>query len=469
MDELKQLIDNYRDDLIKKTQEIIQIKSVEETKKPGMPFGEGVHKALEYALSLAEEMGFTTKNLEGYAGYGEMGEGKETIGVLGHLDVVPEGDDWTYPPYGGEIHDGKIYGRGTIDNKGPMIAVLFAMKALKESNIPIHKKIRIIFGTNEESGMQDIPYYLSKEKAPDLGFTPDADFPVIHGEKGIQILSLNKKWRKNCDCTNSIKIKSIRGGTRVNVVPDFCEAILELNKVSTQSIKDQLDSFIKKTGFALSLEEKNDDILIKSTGKSAHGSTPEKGQNAISQLLSFLAVLEDCQCDILELIHIYNRKIGMEYYGESIGCGFEDDVSGKLTFNVGTIDVNEDGVTMKINIRYPITIEGEKVVTAIEEKLRGTGLQLRVEEDAKPLYVPKEHMLVQKLMEVYKEETGDKHAEAITIGGGTYARTLANTVAFGPMFPGDEDVVHQKDEYISIDNLLKITYIYAKALYELSR
>ncbi|SNS84443.1 succinyl-diaminopimelate desuccinylase [Anaerovirgula multivorans] len=469
MEKINQFIDRYRDDLIKKTQEVVKIPSVEGKCQPGKPFGEEVHAALEYVLTVAQEMGFATKNLDGYAGYAEMGEGNETIAILGHLDVVPEGEGWTYPPYGAEIHNGKIFGRGTIDDKGPIIAALYAMKALKESQLPIHKKIRIIFGTNEETGMKDMEYYLSKEKNPDIGFTPDGDFPVIYGEKGIQIFSLQQKFSNDCFCVNPINIKSIKGGTRPNVVPEQCTAILQVVDGYKPKLEKQLDDFTNKNSCKIMMQQEENEVVLVSQGISAHGSTPEKGHNAISQLLVFLGGLEDCNYGVFSFIQVYSKKIGMEYNGESIGCGFEDDISGKLIFNVGVIEADENQADIKINIRYPITSNGKDVLDGITKSLEGADIDLILHEDSKPLYVSKDHMLIQSLMKIYKEETDDYDAEPITIGGGTYARTMENIVAFGPLFPGDEETAHQKDEYISIENLIKITRIYGKVLYELAK
>ncbi|RKD32526.1 dipeptidase PepV [Thermohalobacter berrensis] len=464
---LEKLIDTYKDDIIKSVQNLVKIKSVEGEPKEDMPFGEGPRKALDTALHIAEEMGFRTKNVDGYAGHAEIGEGEETVGILVHLDVVPEGDGWTYPPYEGEIHDGKIYGRGTIDDKGPAVAALYAMKAIKESKLPINKKIRIIFGTNEETGWGGIEYYLNKVKAPDLAFTPDAEFPVIHGEKGIIDLKLKKALESNC--IGDIVIKKIKGGKRPNMVPDLAIAELEVNNKVKSNVINKLNEFISKTNYEISIEEKENRLIIKSRGISAHGSTPELGKNAISQLMVILNELDLCECDICNFIKLYNEKIGIEYNGQSIGCGFEDDISGKLTFNVGVIDIDEKGAEITVNIRCPIKYNKKEVFNGIERTLEGTGVEV-IEKDYLPsIYVPKDHELVQKLMDVYRRMTGDNNSKPITIGGGTYARAMANAVAFGPLFPGQEELAHQKDEFISIDDLIKITKIYAMALYELSK
>ena len=460
------LVENYKEDIIKSTQDIIAIKSVEEERKPNMPFGEGPYKALEFALNLAQEMGFETKNLDGYAGHADLGEGDETVGILVHLDVVPEGKGWTYPPYGGEIHDGKIYGRGTADDKGPAIACMYAMKALKESGVKLNKKIRIIFGTNEETGWGCMKHYFANEKAPDMAFTPDADFPVIHGEKGIIIFDLLKKLSSN-SC-NGIVLKSIKGGNAPNMVPDHCEIVLEVEDISL--IEEKLNKFVEDTNYPLSMENDGVNIKIIAKGISAHGSTPEKGENAISYLMAFLGELLTGSCDICEFINMYNEKIGFKHYGEGIGCGFKDDVSGKLNFNPGVIKGSEEEIKLTINVRYPIKSSAKEVYDGIREDLKDTGIELiEGDSDTKPLYVPKDNLLVEKLMKVYREQTGDVDSEPITIGGGTYARAMENAVAFGPAFPGQMDVAHQKDEFISIEHLMKITKIYAGALYELAK
>ncbi|EOD00915.1 dipeptidase PepV [Caldisalinibacter kiritimatiensis] len=462
---LESLVESYKNEIVESVKKIVRIKSVEGQSRPGMPFGEGVNEALEYALKLSEKLGFKTKNFEGYAGHAEFGEGDKTIGILVHLDVVPEGDNWTYPPYGAEIHDGKIFGRGTIDDKGPAIAAMYAMKAVKESGLPINNKIRIIFGTNEESGWKGINYYLSKVDAPDLAFTPDADFPVIHGEKGIVDIVLKKKF--NNKCNDDIIIKSIKGGNRPNMVPDLCRAVIEVSDDKKDNVLNTFEQFIKNTGYNIDLEDNGNTLIVVSKGKSAHGSTPEEGKNAISQLMKFLNEIVSGECEICEFIKFYNDKIGMEYNGESIGCGLEDDVSGKLTFNVGVIDLSEDKVEVAVNIRYPIKHDKETIYNGIKEVISEMGIKIEEKDHLAPIYLPENHFLVEKLMKVYREVTGDNESKPITIGGGTYARAMDNAVAFGALMPGQEELAHQKDEYISIEHLMDITKIYAKALYEL--
>ena len=240
-------IDEMKDELIQSVQNIIRIKSVEDEPKEGMPFGEGVSKSLECALEISKKLGFKVVNLDGHVGYAEYGDGEEYVAALGHLDVVPEGDDWIYPAYGAEIHDGKIYGRGTTDDKGPIMASLYGLKVIKELGLPLSKKIRIIFGTNEETGSKDIEYYLEHEKAPVAGFTPDAEFPIINGEKGITIFDIVKTFgEKTTD--GDVLVESIKGGIASNVVASLCETKLkakEANKVCEEISKFAKENNIK--------------------------------------------------------------------------------------------------------------------------------------------------------------------------------------------------------------------------------
>lgn len=466
---LNTYVDNYKEDIICKTQELIKIKSVEEEPKKGMPFGEGPYRALEYVLELSETLGLKTLNVDGYAGHTEYGQGNETVGVLVHLDVVPEGEGWTYPPYGGEIHDGKIYGRGIVDDKGPAIAAIYALKALKDSGVSLSKKIRIIFGTNEETGWGGIKYYIDKIGVPDMAFTPDAEYPVIHGEKGILIFDIVKKLEN--ESNGDIIIEDIIGGNAPNMVPDAAKAKIKVSEYGKKEVVEKFNTFVEKTGHQMELteDEIGQSVTILSKGVSAHGSMPQLGKNAISILLSFLGQLNKINGDWANFIKDYNEKIGMEYYGQSIGCGFEDDISGKLVFNVGKINAAKDSVKISVNIRYPIEIDSKDVYDGIKKSLEDSNIKLVEKSHQSPIYIPKDDILVQKLMKVYREITGDEESDAITIGGGTYARAMDNAVAFGPAFPGNEDVAHQKDEYMSIDDLIKNAQIYTKALYELSK
>ncbi|MEG0641638.1 MAG: dipeptidase PepV [Clostridium sp.] len=460
---LEKAVERLENDLIKSTSEIIKIKSVELSPKENMPFGENVQEALDYALNLSREMGFKVVNLDNYIGYAEYGQGEDYIAVLGHLDVVPEGDGWNNDPYSGEIIDGKIYGRGAIDDKGPIIAGLYALKAIKDEGINLSKRVRIIFGTNEETGCTDIPYYLEREKEPLMGFTPDADFPVIHGEKGLLIFDIVKEVLD--EQTSDYKVVYVKGGTRENMVPDYCEAeILTEDKDEVikifKNLKDEISSKMK-------LEETDLGFIIKSYGKSAHGSCPHLGKNAIMQLIEFISKL-DISGSVGEYINFINKNIGSYTNGEGLGINLSDKVSGPLTMNIGIIDIKKTSCSTSIDIRHPVTFTIEDVMKNLKKNLLKNLIKIQNLTYNHPLYFEIDHPLIRSLQEVYAQVTGDM-VDPITIGGGTYAKEMPNTVAFGPMFPGRDDVAHRPNEYISIDDLVKCCKIYAKAIEKLAK
>jgi len=462
--EINKIIEELKDDLIDSTAELIKIKSIEGEAKEGKPYGEGVASALEKALEISEKLGFKTVNVDGYVGYAEYGEGDEYVGVLGHLDLVPEGDGWKYPPYAAEIHDGKMYGRGTTDDKGPIMAALYGLKAIKEAKLPLSKKVRILFGTNEETGSNEIEHYLAKEKPPVLGFTPDAEYPIIYAEKGITIFDVVKKLEIKSD--KAIKLKYIKGGQASNMVPDYCEAGIECP--DTDMIIRSVEYCANRNGIELTAEEKGGLVVVKSFGLSAHGSTTEIGKNAIMQMFKFLAELPLGHCDELQFIRFFNNNVGNETDGKSFGVDLEDKPSGKLSFNVGTISMENNEIKMSLNLRYPVTYKAEDLMEKFNKKIEGTGIKIENFEDQKPLYFDDKHPLIKSLQKVYKEQTG-KEPELLAIGGGTYAKEMPNIVAFGPLFPGEPDVIHKKDEYIELENLVLNAKIYGHAIYELAK
>lgn len=462
--QLNKLIDDMKEDIIKSTQAIVRIKSIESQPKEGMPFGEGVAKSLECALNIAKDLGFDTVNLDGYVGYAEHGQGEDYVVALGHLDVVPEGDGWIYPAYGAEIHDGKMYGRGTTDDKGPIIATLYGLKAIKDANLPLSKRIRVLFGTNEETGSKELEHYLEKEKPPVAGFTPDADYPIINGEKGITIFNIVKDF--NNMIQNENVIRYIKGGQAANMVPDYCEAGVVAK--DPQSIINFVEEFAKRMDYKISAEVKENIVIIKSVGESAHGSLPQLGRNGIMQLVAFLGTLELGLNDVSEFIGFLNKNIGMEVHGESFGICLEDKDSGKLSFNVGVISMDEKSAIVTLNLRYPVTNKLEDMMNPFNDRIEGTGIRVEEFVHQEPLYFSPDSPIIKALQKVYTEQTGEE-AKLVSIGGGTYAKEMPNTVAFGPMFPGEVDTIHKPNEYITIDNLIKNAKIYAHALYELAK
>lgn len=437
--QLDPIIDRMQADIVRAVSESVRIESTRGVSTKEMPFGDGPTKALQHALTLSDRLGFHTKNLDNAVGYTEFGEGDEMIAVLGHLDVVPAGEGWKYPPFGGEIHEETLWGRGTLDDKGPIIGALFAMKAVESSGLKLSRRIRIIFGTNEETGSEDIPIYTNTQEAPVLGFTPDASYPVIFAEKGILTFSLSKKIDQNSGC---VKLVRLSGGTAANVVPALAEAVVS-----------KLDEAEKKyEGFGLA----------------SHGSTPELGKNAIISLIRKLENL-DFSSDLKRYFTFLSEHIGEETNGKSMGIQMQDDKSGSLTLNLAIIRLQEtQEINAIINIRYPVTKKAEDILQTITSLVSGTGIKVTLIGHKEPLYVEEDSELIKKLQMVYEQRTGEK-AELIAIGGGTYAKAMKNVVAFGPLFPGQDDLAHQVDEHISVKDLIKNIKIMASAMYLLAK
>ncbi|MGC9311838.1 MAG: dipeptidase PepV [Sediminispirochaetaceae bacterium] len=459
-------IDKYRDVIVERIQSLVRIRSVEETPEEGMPFGRGPYEALNYMLTAGTDLGFSVKNYDGYAGHIEYGEnrGNGYIGVLVHVDVVPEGEGWTVPPYEGRRKDGRIYGRGAYDDKGACIAVLYALKALKDSGYLPRRNIRIIIGANEETGMRCIPYYLRREPEPESAFSPDAPFPVIYGEKGIIDLS----FELHTVSSNEDATKAIIGGKSAKYVPASCTARL---KVESDKIDDALhilrrmeDQFRSQYSY----DESQHELSVTILGKEAYGTEPEKGKNAIAGMMRFLGQLENEECSLTPFIREFNRTIGTGSDGAGLGCDFKDAISTPLTFNAGSIEYTGGELRMKVHIRYPITANHEDILEAIRNNFRVPGISIQTERHSAAHLVDRDSSLVQTLMRIYRNATGDSEAEPITMNGGTYARTLRNAVAFGPLFPEEEQVAHSPDEYLNINSILKAAKIYAEAMYILS-
>ncbi len=456
-------VSEMKESIINSTQELIKIKSVKSNFSEGKPFGQGINNALEYILNLSNNLGFTTKNLDGYIGYAEYGKGEKLIGILVHLDVVPEGEGWLHPPYSGNVVDEKIFGRGAIDDKGPAIAAVYALKAIKDSGINLNSRVRIIFGLDEESGSRCMQYYRNNEEIPACSFVPDANYPVINAEKGILTFKLEKNLKQS---SNNI-ITSILGGSRHNIVPDFSEAALKASPQMAEQIKQKFIDFFNKTQFDMEIDYSSDRLLIKSYGIASHASLPDKGVNAISQLMLFLNELNITD-ELGKFIQFYSGRIGMEYMGASLGCSYSDDLSGNLTLNAGIVNMSKDKIEVTVDIRYPVKYKAEDIITKIKDSVDHFGISITNIKDVKPLFMPPESDLVENLMEVYTDFTAQR-TKPISIGGGTYARSMPNAVAFGAIFPGEPELAHQKDEYISIDSLIKNTQIFARAIYKLAQ
>lgn len=462
----KYSIENSKDEMIKNLKNLINIPSVyEKSDNPLKPFGEYANQALEYALNLGNQMGFKTKNLDGYCGYIEFGEGKNLIGIIGHLDVVPSGDGWATPPFDAKVKDGKIFGRGAIDDKGPVIAALYAMKAIKD-NYKINSRVRLILGLNEENSWDCIEYYKKHEEWPTIGFSPDAEFPCIYAEKGICTMYLESKYAES---NQPIIITNINcNNNAINVVPKYCECTLKIDtsKISINNMLEYIKKIYRDIYRDISYEIKDNYITIKSNGTQAHAAHPELGVNSISKLIVLLNQLFNHYNIKNELFEFFDKHINTQYNGKCLNINCEDE-SGKLTLNVGDFKLEENKLQIGLNLRIPVNTPLYEIENKIDYVCFNYSIKRITKRFQEPLYVPKNSYLVQTLCRIFNEET-NFNLPPIAIGGGTYARAFDNCISFGANMPGDTDMCHQANEYIKIDTLITASKIYAKAILELS-
>lgn len=462
-------VEKRESELIKDAQELLKIKSVldEENATPEAPLGEGVKEALEFLLNLGEKDGFTAKNVGNLAGHLEFGQGEEIVGILCHVDVVPEGDGWSSDPYGAEIRDGNIYARGAIDDKGPTMAAYYAMKIVKELGLPLNKRVRMIIGTDEESDWRCVDHYFEHEEMPTMGFAPDADFPIIYAEKGIADYDLVYKASGTDKAEYDVEVAEFSSGRRYNMVPDFARAVLNVLQGQTDLVQ-RFEDHKKQYELQGKALVENGQLILELEGVSAHGMEPDNGKNAGLLMANFLSQLNlDGNSD--KFFQFVSKYLGKDSRGKELGVAYSDEITGDLTINVGKLSyLAEKGGRAGLNMRYPVTTDLEKTKGILNGILEEEGFVIENFSNSNPHHVDEKDFLIQTLKKVYEEQTGEK-AELISIGGGTYARSLKSGVAFGPLFPGRPDIAHQKDEYMIIEDLIKATAIYAQAIYELAR
>lgn len=461
-------VEKRKMDLLVDTQNLLKIKSVldESQATEEAPFGKGVKEALDYMLQLAEKDGFTVKNVDNVAGHIEMGEGEELIGILCHVDVVPEGDGWSSDPFGAEIRNGRIYARGAIDDKGPTMAAYHAMKLVRELGKPLNKRVRMIIGTDEESDWRCVDRYFEVEEMPTMGFAPDADFPIISAEKGIWDYSIIQPADAGPGTNSEVNVLEFSSGRRTNMVPDFATAIVEA--ANPAEIVAGYQNYLQRYSLKGQAVPQKNQVLFELNGVSAHAMEPKNGVNAGLHLAVFLADLS-LDPHAKSYFTFIKDYLFEDSRGNKLGVAYTDEQTGELTINAGTFNYSKQGdSSIGFSMRYPVTYEWEKQKEALEQKLSTYNLRVESNSLSTPHYVNSDSFLIKTLQEVYEAETGEQ-AELLSIGGGTYARSLKEGVAFGPLFPGSEDIAHQKDEYIDIEDMLKATAIYARAIHELAK
>lgn len=447
MSTIKEEIHALSEEMLTNLGKLVAIDSQLAPAKEGMPFGEGPAKALEMGLQIAQELGFKTVNLDNYCGYAEMGEGEEIVGIAGHLDIVPVGGDWTYDPFVLTRKGDYVYGRGTTDDKGPVIEALYAMKLLRDSGVKLNKRVRLIMGCNEETGSKCMKHYNEVAEELSCGFTPDANFPCIHGEKGHMSMMAYSK---------NTKIISMNGGFVSNAVCDNCTTVIP----AEARLKEKLEAAFSQTKLQeYKVTEENGTLTIYAKGVPAHASTPTLGINAAGVTCQCLeeAGFED------DFVKFYNSHIGTDCDGSGVGLKFADEY-GDLTFCNGIVKTQDGVISCTIDIRVPVTLKADQVREMCQGRLEDENGRIEIGTIGNPLFFPRESPLVNALYKAYVDVTGDTENKPMVIGGGTYAKSLKNIIAFGPEKLGIDYHIHGADEFILVSGMEEAVLVYMEAI-----
>lgn len=457
--EILEYLEKHRKEIIDDIFELVKIPSVAVETEGEKPYGEKCAEALDTISAIAEREGMTVKNIDYHAVSATYGKFPEKLGILTHVDVVPEGEGWQFNPFFITEFDGKIYGRGVADDKGAAVMSVWAIKAIKELGITLNEGVRLIFGSGEEIGCRDMEYYMSKEKMPPYVFSPDASFPIINTEKGRYCETFSKSYTSD---TRFPCLSYVKGGDTVNVIPQKCFAMTEnLNK------KEILDA-IEKTkerlkGIKFELTEKNNCIKITAEGRSAHASTPTKGKNALTAMLEMISCLPLSGEPFESIKKLSAMFPHSDCYGEALGAQVEDRISGKSTYSLDILDCSCGNIQGAFDGRISLNSSYDNTVKPISSKFRRAGFAVTDSGLTPPHHVNKNSILVKGLGEAYEFYTGKK-VSCHAMGGFTYVHDIENAVAFGPLMPKRNARIHGPNEHMFIDELIKATAIFARAI-----
>lgn len=463
----KEKVLEYENQMIDDLKGLLSIESVRDDSKAAedAPVGPGPRQALDYMYELAKRDGFSTHDVDHIAGRIEAGQGEDVLGILCHVDVVPAGDGWDSDPFDPVVTDDAIIARGTLDDKGPTIAAYYAVKILNDMNVDWKKRIHMIIGTDEESDWKCTDRYFQTEEMPTLGFAPDAEFPAIHGEKGITTFDLIQDQINEDVDEPDYELLNFESGQRYNMVPDHAEARVLVKENMTDVIQN-FEYFVEQNELQGESTVDSGILILTVEGKAVHGMDPSLGVNAGLYLLKFLSSL-NLDKSAKDFVKFNNRYLFDSHFGEKMGMKFHTDVMGDVTTNIGIIKYdNKEAGRYGVNLRYPQGFEFEEAVERFTNEIKDIGFSLELGKVQKPHYVDKDDPFVEKLVKAYRNQTGDM-TEPYTIGGGTYARNLDKGVAFGAMFEDTEDLMHQKNEYMTKKQLINATSIYLEAIYAL--
>ncbi len=461
--EIEAYLDSHTREMVEDIFTLCRINSERTAPKEGMPYGEGPKKALDAALKMAEGYGFAVRNYDNYVGTADLNDKEKQLDILAHLDVVPAGEGWQETgPFEPVERDGRLYGRGTADDKGPAVAALYAMRAVKELGIPLKKNVRLIVGTDEECGSSDIEHYYKIEKEAPMTFSPDAEFPVINVEKGGLAAHFTGSFERSQE---PARLVSLDAGIKINVVPAKAYAAVE--GVSLQVMENMAAAVSAETGIRFTFACEGSLVKITAEGVNAHAAHPEGGNNALTGLLEYISRLPlgDCQ-----LVRCLRGVLGLiphvDLHGKALGIDMEDEISGRLTLAFSMLTVTEDRLEGHFDSRCPICSTKENVLLVVKEKLKSIGLVLHNEAMKPPHHVDGNGVFVQTLLKAYEDYTG-REGKCLYTGGGTYVHELKNGVAFGAAMPGTDNHMHGADEFAILEELVISAKIFAQVIVDL--
>ncbi|MCL1830962.1 MAG: Sapep family Mn(2+)-dependent dipeptidase [Oscillospiraceae bacterium] len=455
--DIKSFLQQNKDNIINDLSTLIGVRSVKSQPEDGAPFGREIRNTQLLAIEMCKREGFETTDAEGMIALADYGPMEKHIGVFSHLDVVPEGEGWDSPAYELTEREGFLVGRGVGDNKGPFIMSLYALKYIKEQNIPLNYGVRLIIGVDEESGMTDAEYYTENFVQPGFTFTPDSDFPVCHGEKGIyQTDFVSRQLGESA-------VICLEGGLAFNVVPDYAQCL----------VKAEFLERLREVALGndrISLTETVDGIKVEATGVTAHAGTPFSGVNAINQLLNFLIKTEILSDDELKIARFITSIAG-DVYGKAIGIDCDDKIFTPLTIIVGVASKAEGRYRANINVRYPTAMTQQALQQKMAALAEVNDLSLENTRSMPPFYLDPNLPAIVTLRGIYESLTG-KDGTPYVMSGGTYARKLNNAVAFGPDFKDNKypdwvGAAHMKNEALNIDDMMLAIEIYTEVLIRL--
>lgn len=454
-------VKKYKAEMLEMLSRLIAIPSVKGKSELNMPYGRDNFKALMFVLDQAERMDLESVNLFGHMGYASYGHGDEVVGILTHLDVVPAGDGWETDPFEMTIKDGRAYGRGAVDDKGPAVAALFALYAIKNNCISLGKEVRVYFGCDEESGWGDIDFYKQNYPEIDYVISPDAGFPIINREKGLLHMEVKKAAEV---MRQGVAILDIQAGTRPNIVPATARCTLA---APVEIIREAVRNFGIGLPAKLEVSGQDGEVQLIAKGKAAHGCHPEEGVNALAYLIAFLNTLPLANGGVEQFVYALAELVGTDYDGRGLGIATQDENSGRLTLNLGAISMKDGEISAKLDCRFPLSEDLDDLFEKVSAKFEEKGIQTEKLHAQPPHYVSEDSELVRSLKEVYEEYFGEP-GECLCCSGATYARAFQNSVAFGPLPLNKESTEHGPNEYIEIEDLLKLSEVLASAMIKLA-